>query len=179
MCSPVFSLAEKRVQKDEQEVEILSKAIAKAVLLKGAEILRHKTALCILLEDLIPQNDSERRFLEMIYTDEIGCILSKAAQAKYSDREAYYRQADRYLQNSSGLVYEKRAAFLETFRSAFRREIAEVKRYKDYRPALSFLRLQYGPYISKEILEAFVEENRLFFRFSITVDDVVKDLNEL
>ena len=43
-------------------------------------------------------------FIKMVYTDDLGHILSEASQAPYSDKEKYYSEIDSYLLNKSGLI---------------------------------------------------------------------------
>ena len=160
-------------------METVQKAIAKALSMKGPDLLRDKKALCAMLDDMIPEQATVRRFIRMIYDDEIGNLLCEAAQATYNGREECFRRLDLYLQNCSGLHEQKRDEFLALFRPAVKRKIAEVKRFRDYRSALAALKQEYGENPDRDILQYFTEENRLFSRFSLTVDDVMRDLEHL
>ncbi len=62
------------------------------------------------------------------------------------------------------------------FRNAFKRKTVEVKIFIDYIPALRMLKQEFGPYVPDDVIQAFLEENRLFYRFSLTVDDVKRDI---
>lgn len=157
-------------------MKITQKAIVKAVSSRGFDILSSKNLLCMLLDDLAPEQIDDIQFIRRIYTDEIGHILTEAVQAPYADKEKYYKEIDVYLQEHHGLVEAIRIKFINVFRDAFKRKTVEVKKYKDYKPALRMLKQEFGPDLSDDIVQAFLEENRLFYRFSITEDDVKHDI---
>lgn len=157
-------------------MEITQKAIAKAVSSHGTYALNRKAVFCTLLDDMITEQIEDLKFIKMFYTDEIGQLLTEALQAPFSDKEKYYREIDNYLQDHSGLMEPIRTKFINIFRDMFRRKAVEVKKYKDYKPALRMLKQEFGPDLSDEIIEAFLEENRLFYRFSLTADDIKDDI---
>lgn len=154
-------------------------AIVKAVSSHGAQVLRKKDVLCTFLNDMVPEHMETVEFIKMVYTDDIGYILSEAFQAPYSDKEKYYSEIDNYLLDQRGLIEPMRSKFINVFRNAFRRQTLEVKKYKDYKPALRMMKQEFGPYVPDDVLHAFLEENRLFYRFSLTVDDVKRDIKNV
>lgn len=160
-------------------MEITQKAIAKAVSSHGAHVLSKKTVFCTVLNDMIPEHMETVEFIKMIYTDDSGYILSEAFQAPYSDKEKYYMEIDKYLLDQRGMIEPMRSKFINMFRDAFRRQTVEVKKYKDYKPALRMLKRGFGPYVSDDVIQAFLEENRLFYRVSLTVDDVKRDIKNV
>ena len=157
-------------------MEITQKAIAKALSSQGTHVLSRTDVLCTLLDDMVPGQIEDLQSIKMVYTDEIGHMLSEASQAPFSDKEKYYREIDKYLQDQRGSVESIRTRFINVFRDTFRRKTVEVIKYKDYKPALSILKQEFGPYVSDDVIHAFIEENRLFYRFSLTVDDVKRDI---
>lgn len=160
-------------------MEMTGKAIAKILSTKGSDILCRKEVLYTLLEDMLPDHKEGRIFIQMIYTDEIGRILREAANVKYDTRERYYRELNMYLQEHNGLNERKREKFIKIFRIALKRKTVEVKKYKDYKEALRTLKKEFGSVLDKSVVQDFVEENKLFSRFSLTIDDVIKDLQSL
>lgn len=158
------------------KMEITQKAIVKAILLYGTSVLNKKDIFCTLLDDMIPEQDENLQFIKIIYTDEIGHILSEVSQASYNDKERYYHEIDDYLQSQCGLAEPMRKTFIDLFRGSFRKKTVEVKKYKDYKPALRMLKQKFGTNLPEDIVQAFVEENRLFCRFSLTGDDVRNDI---
>ena len=38
------------------------------------------------------------------------------------------------------------------------------------------LKQEFDPYVPDDVIQAFLEENRLFYRFSLTIDDVKRDI---
>ena len=157
----------------------IHKAIEKIVRMYGADVLCDKEVLCAMLDDMIPVQAESCHLVRMIYNDEIGHILREAAQASYSEKDKVYQKLDLYLKEQSGLHEERREEFIRIFRTAFQRKTVEVKSYKEYIPALQILKNAYGGNVSREIIQLFVEENRLFARMSITVDDVIDDLKKV
>lgn len=155
------------------------KAIAKAVSSHGVQVLSKKDIFCTFLDDMLPEHMETVEFIKMIYTDDIGHILSEAFQAPYSDKEKYYSEIDSYLLENHGLIEPIRTKFINAFRNAFRRQTVEVKKYKDYKLALRILKQEFGPYVPDDIIQVFSEENRLFCRFSLTVDDVKRDIQNI
>ena len=160
-------------------MEITLKAITKAVSFYGAQVLGKKDVFCTFLSDMVPEHMETVEFIKMIYTDDIGHILSEAFQAPYSDKEKYYSEIDNYLLDQRGLIEPMRSKFINVFRDAFRRQTVEVKKYKDYKPALRMLKQEFGPYVPDDVIQAFLEENRLFYRFSLTADDVKRDIKNV
>lgn len=160
-------------------MEITQKAIAKAVSVHGAQVLSKKEVFCTFLNDMIPEHMEMLEFIKMVYTDDLGHILSEASQVPYSDKEKYYSEIDSYLLDKCGLIEPIRSKFIKMFRNAFRRKTVEVKKFKDYKPALRILKQEFGSHIPDDIIQAFLEENRLFYRFSLTVDDVKRDIKTL
>ena len=71
-------------------MEITQKAIAKAVSSHGTYALNRKAVFCTLLDDMIPEQIEDLKFIKMVYTDEIGQLLTEALQAPFSDKEKYY-----------------------------------------------------------------------------------------
>lgn len=157
-------------------MEMTQKAIAKAVSTHGAQVLSQKDLFCKFLSDMVPEHVEMVELIKMVYTDDLGHILSEASQASYSDKEKYYSEIDSYLLNKSGLIEPIRSKFINLFRNAFRRKTVEVKKFKDYKPALRMIKQEFGPYVPDDVIQAFLEENRLFYRFSLTVDDVKRDI---
>lgn len=121
-------------------MEITQKAIAKALSSQGTHVLSRTDVLCTLLDDMVPGQIEDLQSIKMVYTDEIGHMLSEASQAPFSDKEKYYREIDKYLQDQRGLVESIRTRFINVFRDTFRRKTVEVIKYKDYKPALSILK---------------------------------------
>ena len=160
-------------------MEITQKAIAKVVSAFGVQILSRKELLCTLLDDMVPEQNEELQFIKMIYTDDIGHLICEALQAPYNDKEKYFKEIDNYLLNQYGLIELKRTRLLNVFRETFRRKTVEVKKYKDYKPALRKLKQEFGPYVSDEVIQVFIEENKLFYRFSLTDDDVKRDIKNV
>ncbi len=160
-------------------MEITQKAIVKAVSSHGVQVLRKKDVFCTFLKDMVPEHMETVEFIKMVYTDDIGNILSEAFRAPYSDKEKYYRKIDNYLLNQRGLIEPMRSKFINVFRDAFRRKTVEVKKYKDYKPALRMLKQEFGSYVPDGVIQTFLEENRLFYRFSLTVDDVKCDIKNV
>lgn len=160
-------------------MEIIQKAIAKAVSSHGVQVLSKKDIFCTFLNDMLPEHMETVELIKMVYTDDIGHILSEVFQAPYSDKEKYYSEIDNYLLEQRGLIGPIRSKFINVFRDAFRRQTVEVKKYKDYKPALRMLKQEFGPYVSDDVIQAFLEENRLFYRFSLTVDDVKCDIKNV
>ncbi len=160
-------------------MEIIQKAIAKAISSYGVQVLSCKAVFCTLLDDMVPEQIEAVQFIKMVYTDDIGHILSEASQAPFSDKEKYYREIDNYLLEQRELIELTRTKFINVFRDTFRRKTVEVKKYKDYNPALHMLKQEFGPYISDDVIQAFLEENRLFYRFSLTVDDIKRDIKNV
>ena len=157
-------------------MEKTHKAIAKVASVHGAYVLCRKDVFCAFLDDMIPEQIEERQFIRTIYNDEIGTILSEASRAPFCDKDSYYSEIDVYLQNECGLMEPIRRRFIDIFKDSFKRKTVEVKKYKDYKPALYMLKQKFGSQVSDELIQDFVEENRLFFRFSLTIDDVKEDL---
>ena len=157
----------------------IQKAIQKAVQLRGENILIKKESLCRILEDLVPECSTERQWLAGIYSEELGCILAKAAQVTFLEKPRYLRETDAYLQDHVGLSEAWRKKFVDLFKEILIGHIVEVKKYRDYKPALVVLKKQYGHSLSRELIQAFAEENRLFSRFSLTLEDVLRDLEEV
>lgn len=160
-------------------MEITQKAITKAVSSHGVQVLSKKDIFCTFLNDMLPRHMETVEFIRMVYTDDIGHILSEAFQAPYIDKEKYYSEIDNYLLEQRGLIEPIRSKFINVFRDAFRRQTVEVKKYKDYKPALRMLKQEFGPYVSDDVIQAFLEENRLFYRFSLTLDDVKRDIKNV
>ena len=154
-------------------------AICKAISMKGANILNDKKKFCLLLEDLVPNLIEDRKFIEMIYCDEFGKIFSEAMHATYKMREVYLREADKYLAEKCCFIEVRRHQFLGIFEKVLRGKVIQVKKYKEYKPALALLKQEYGKDVPIGIIKYFVEENRLFSRFSITLDDVIADLEAM
>lgn len=157
----------------------IQSAIHRAVITKGDGILECKKYLCRILEDLAPDCVTERQWIESLYTEELGRILAKAAQVTFLEKPQYLREADAYLLNQTGLMEQRRKEFLEMFKEILVGHVVEVKKYRDYKPALMVLKKQYGKSLSRELIQIFVEENRLFSRFSMTLEDVISDLDNL
>ena len=154
-------------------------AIEKIVSMRGSCVLCDKEVLCAMLDDLIPTQTEERHLIRMIYNDEIGHIIQEAAETPFSEKDKVYQKLDLYLKEKIGLHEERREEFIRIFRNVFQRKTIEVKNHKEYLPALRILKNAYGGNVSKEIVQLFVEENRLFARFSLTVDDVIHDLKKV
>lgn len=157
-------------------MEMTQKAIAKAVSTHGAQVLSQKDLFCKFLSDMVPKHVEMVELIKMIYTDDLGHILSEASQASYSDKEKYYSEIDSYLLNKCGLIEPIRSKFINLFRNAFRGKTVEVKKFKVYKPALRMLKQEFDPYVPDDVIQAFLEENRLFYRFSLTIDDVKRDI---
>lgn len=100
-------------------MEITKKAIMKIVSSYGAHILNRKNVFFILLEDMVPGQVEDLQFIKMIYTDEIGHILSEASQVPFSDKEQYYKKIDNYLQKQRGLMEPTRMKFINIFSDVF------------------------------------------------------------
>ena len=156
-------------------MDIIEKAIRKAISIYGSEVLSDKELFCTLLDDMLVGQVELRHFINEIYNDEIGNILCKASKAAYSDKECYFEELNYYLKGRKGFNEPTREKFINLFRSSFRRMV-EVKKYKDYASAVQILKQEFGDTMSDYIIESFIEENRLFSRFSITVDDVKRDM---
>lgn len=160
-------------------MEMTGKAIAKILSMRGIDILSRKEVLYTLLEDMLPEHKEDRNFIQMTYTDEIGRILKEAANANHDIRERYYRELNTYLHENNGLNEKKREKFINIFRTALRRKTVEVNKYKDYKDALRTLKKEFGPVLDKSVVQDFVDENKLFSRFSLTIDDVIRDLQNI
>lgn len=155
----------------------IQEAITKAISIRGAEVLSKKEELCVILEDLAPELIKERNFIETFYDNELGQIFQKAYQSSLDIRILDLLEADLYLSEEKGLVPKKRKELIEIFKQPLNEKIA-VKRFKDYKPALMQLREEYRGSVPKEVVRYFVEENKLFSRFSMTLDDVISDLRQ-
>ena len=64
-------------------MEITQKAIAKTVSSHGTYALNRKAVFCTLLDDMIPEQIEDLKFIKMVYTDEIGQLLTEALQAPF------------------------------------------------------------------------------------------------
>ena len=76
-------------------MEMTQKAIAKAVSTHGAQVLCQKDLFCKFLSDMVPEHVEVVELITMVYTDDLGHILSEASQASYSDKEKYYSEIDK------------------------------------------------------------------------------------
>lgn len=157
----------------------IEEVIIRAIEIRGNQILCHKNAFCALLEDLAPELTVQRVFLESIYTDELGDYLLKADRAEYLRKDEYLRQASRYLLENRGFTDLYRDQFEQIFRYVLIGHTFEVRKYKDYLPVLRALKKSYGGIPDYDVIRYFVEYNRLFLRFSLTVDDVMNDLKKI
>lgn len=153
--------------------------IIRAIEIRGSEVLRRREVFCAVIEDLAPHLGPERVFLEQIYTDELGTYLFQAARTDYPQRNKLLRDAQRYLLETCGYSDLYRDRFYEIFRQVLIGKVFEVRRRKDYLSALKRLKNTFADDLNEDVLRFFVDENRLFLRFSLTVDDVREDLKRL
>ena len=159
-------------------MSILQKAIQKAILLSGDTILMSSVEMNRILEDLVPEQMAERKQFRRLYTDDLGEILAAANKAAIPEKSKFRSEAVEYLQEIIGLTEERSQEFLELFTEILVGKTVEVRKYRDYKPALYLLKKEYGDNLNEDIILNFVESNRLFARFSITVDDVIRDLSQ-
>ena len=165
--------------KEEDNVVTIQKAIQKVISIKGEQVLCSKKELCTILEDLVPELSKERMFVEKMYSDELGQMLHEAYRADFYKKEFFVSRIDHYLLEKQGIVEPIRKEFVEIWKPIFYKKTIEVKHYKEYRPALQILKKEYGENIPIDIIRCFAEQNRLFFRFSITIDDIISDLEKI
>jgi hypothetical protein len=94
----------------------ISDLICRAIQIRGATILKSKSELCIIIEDLSPDLHEQLEFIHRVYNDQVGGILYEAFAAKSSEeKNKYVRDADRFLDKENGRNSEWRERILSYF----------------------------------------------------------------
>ena len=94
----------------------ISDVICRAIQIRGATILKNKSELCIIIEDLSPDLHEQLEFIRRVYNDQVGRILYEAFAAKSSEeKNKYVRDADRFLDKENGRNSEWRERILSYF----------------------------------------------------------------
>lgn len=159
--------------------KILLKILQKAISIQGPAVLKSPNELLNIWEDLLPEMKKEREAFAKSYNREFGEVLYDLYQANFRAKTEALEQTKQYMKEEAALIEAWRKQLMGLTDRELSQRTVEVKRFQDYIPALQQLRKKYGKNLSEDMVRSFVEENNLFVRFSLMVDDVMKDLEDL
>lgn len=95
-------------------------AIRKAIQIAGtADILKNKKLLLDMLDDLLPEESKEKRFIFSIFTDEFGKILSMAWYSQKNGQNGSWDEVKKYLDDKLALKESHQKWVTACFKIAF------------------------------------------------------------